>query len=137
MKNLEFCAAIVTICGIDSQEIVLWRKYRKIQIMTDKKEEFIFLLATNIESLSRYCFRSISSFSNRVPSVFKRTLRAKIALLFFFWLPQLHFSISWRETTSSFLRLSMKVHTFRWDLKILLLNLLFYPNKTSITLQFI
>ena len=81
--------------------------------------------------------RSILSFSNRVPSVFRRTSRAKTPLVFFFCSPQLNFTISCRKTNCSFLRLSMKVHTFRWDLKILLLNLLFHPNKTSITLQFI
>ncbi len=96
-----------------------------------KKIRVYFLLAANNESPSRYCFRSISSFSNRVLSIFRRTSRAKFTLVFFFWLPLLGFNISCRETTSYFLRVSIKVQTFGWDLKILLLNLLFHPNKNK------
>ena len=44
------------------------------------------------------------------------------------WSPLLNFNISCLSTTSSFLRLSINVHTFGWNLKILLLNLLFYRN---------
>jgi hypothetical protein len=87
-----------------------------------KKIRVQFLLATKNESPSRYCFRSISWFSNWVLSIFRQASRIKITLVFFF-------NISCRETTSTFLRLSIKVHKFGWDLKILLLNLLFHPNE--------
>jgi len=90
-----------------------------------KKIRVYFLLTTNNESAWRYSFRSISSFSNLVLSIFRRPSTSKIALVFFFSSPLLDFNIDCRETTSSFLRVSIKVRTFGWDLKILLLNLLF------------
>ncbi len=83
-NNLGYFVAIISIWGIDWQEILLWTKYIKIQLLIGKKVRIYFLLATKNVSLSRYCFRSISSFSNLVLKVFRRTSRAKIALVFFF-----------------------------------------------------
>jgi hypothetical protein len=65
-KNLEYYVAIVTIRGIDWQEIVLWTRCIKMQTSIDKILGVYFLLATKNESPSRYCFRSILWFSNRV-----------------------------------------------------------------------
>ena len=100
---------------------------------TDWKEiRVYFLLATKNESASRYCFRLISLFSNRVASVFRRTSRVKAALVLFFWSPLLNFDIIWRKIISSFLIVSTKLQKFGWDLNILLLNRLFHPNKNAI-----
>ncbi len=88
--HLEYYVAIITIWGIDWQ----------------KKSELIFYWPQKMGVLKRYCFRLISWFSNRVLSFFRRTSRATIALVFFFWSVLLNFNTSCRETTSSFLRLS-------------------------------
>ncbi len=81
--------------------------YHHMRDSLTKKIRVCFLLATNNESPSRYCFRLISWFSNQVLSFFRRTSRATIALVLFFWSTLLNFNISCRETTSSFLRLSI------------------------------
>ena len=112
-------------------KIYIMNRIHKYKENDWQKNRVYFLLATKIESALRYCFWSISLFSNRVPSVFRWTSRAKTALVFFFWSPLLNFDISWRKITSSFLRVSTKLQKFGWDYKVLLLNQLFHPNKNK------
>ena len=91
--------------------------HKDTDIDWQNKIRVCFLVATKYDSPSRYCCRSISSFSNRVLSIFRQTSWARTALVFFFWSPLVHFNNSCREMTSSFLRLSIKFLTFGWDLK--------------------
>jgi hypothetical protein len=83
-KNVEFYVAIVAICGIDSQDIILWGKYIKIQKLTDKKENvYIFIVHEQWKSFKIIVERSISSFMNRVTSVLRELQEPKLPCSFF------------------------------------------------------